>query len=435
MVRSKLPESIDRLDHWITTNDWKDYDPFDGLSAPAAGLLTRNNHYLRIGLQQTVRRFPINLRPVLGIKKVRGSKGMGFCALGYLRLYQLTASESYRCKARFCLDWLASNHNRGYSGYSWGNHFSYESRAGTIPEGMPTIVWTSLIADVFLEAYEILKRSEYLAVARGCGEFIMRDIGRYHASADSICFMYTPPLNGDKPSWDWCIHNANVLGARVLARLYRLGGGRELFELAKKSIRFTVEHQLPSGGWYYGEAPKFHWIDSFHSGYVLESLHGYIKATGDLDFTRNLQKGFDYFRRSFFKADGTPRYYDTRTYPIDIQCASQAIQTLVNLSEYHSEALPLAQRVADWTMAHMQDPKGYFYFRKYPFFINKTPTFHWGQATMLSALAHLYKDQSELKQNQFFRRSPSARSTRRIENTTHAPLFVQPDRAGEENRQ
>jgi len=37
----------------------------------------------------------------------------------------------------------------------------------------------------------------------------------------------------------------------------------------------------------------------------------------------------------------------------------------------------------------MQDPTGYFYYRKYPLITNKTPTLHWGQATMFAALALL----------------------------------------------
>ena len=64
-----IRDSINKLDKWITENDWKDYDPFDGLSSKVASFFTFDNHYLRIILQQSVRRFPINLRPVCGIKK------------------------------------------------------------------------------------------------------------------------------------------------------------------------------------------------------------------------------------------------------------------------------------------------------------------------------------------------------------------------------
>jgi len=54
--------------------------------------------------------------------------------------------------------------------------------------------------------------------------------------------------------------------------------------------------------------------------------------------------------------------------------------------------LGLALKVAKWTIEQMQDRTGYFYYRRYSrWLVNKTPTLHWGQATMLCALAGLYK--------------------------------------------
>jgi hypothetical protein len=76
-------------------------------------------------------------------------------------------------------------------------------------------------------------------------------------------------------------------------------------------------------------------------------------------------------------------------FPIDIQCASQGIQTLVNLRRLHPNSLGAAPRVARWTIDHMQDVTGYCYYRKYPILTNKTPTLHWGQATLFAALALL----------------------------------------------
>ncbi len=159
-------DSIKKLDAWISKNNCKDYDPFDGLSAKHASILTFDNHYLRIILQQTVRRFPFNLRPLLGIKKETSSKGMVFCALGYLRLYQTTQKQEYLKKLKHCLEWLMKNYNGHYSGYCWGNHFSYESRGGRIPVGVPTIVWTSLIGNVFFDAFEALGEQDYFDVAK-----------------------------------------------------------------------------------------------------------------------------------------------------------------------------------------------------------------------------------------------------------------------------
>jgi hypothetical protein len=53
----------------------------------------------------------------------------------------------------------------------------------------------------------------------------------------------------------------------------------------------------------------------------------------------------------------------------------------------------LARKVADWTVTSMQDPSGYFYFQRMPFMVNRTPTLHWGQATMLHALSSLLADE------------------------------------------
>jgi hypothetical protein len=64
----------------------------------------------------------------------------------------------------------------------------------------------------------------------------------------------------------------------------------------------------------------------------------------------------------------------------------------VYFSEHDPDALSLALKVAQWTIENMQDGTGYFYYRRYSsWLVNKTPTLHWGQATMMSSLAALYQ--------------------------------------------
>jgi hypothetical protein len=75
-------------------------------------------------------------------------------------------------------------------------------------------------------------------------------------------------------------------------------------------------------------------------------------------------------------------------FPADIQCAAQAIETMM-LFDYVDGTRTLATRVARWTIAHMRDPSGYFYHRRYRRWTSRTPLLHWGQATMFSALAGL----------------------------------------------
>src|ERR1051325_10991880 len=130
VVRDQIRESIGRLANWLEINDYRGYDTFDGLNARFLGPLTFNNHFLRTALQQGVRRFPINMRPLLGIAKSHSTKGMGFLAKGFIRLHEATGDTVWRDKADFALQWLMQHQSAGYSGACWGNHFDYQSRSG-----------------------------------------------------------------------------------------------------------------------------------------------------------------------------------------------------------------------------------------------------------------------------------------------------------------
>lgn len=382
--KARIFESIARLSLWLEQCDYRAYDTFDGLNARLLRPFTFETKVLRTVLQQGVRRFPLNVRPLVGVRKSRSTKGMGFLARGFLRLYRATGDPVWRDKAVSALQWLVENQSQGYSGAAWGNHFDYQSRGFYLPKGVPTIVWTSLIGHAFVDAYEQLGDPSYLDTARSACEHILGDFDRY-PDGDGLCISYVPGLNSK-------VHNANTLGASLLARTGAHTANREYVELAEKALAYTAQYQRPDGSWYYGEESKFHWIDNFHSGYVLDCFRHYATSVKSSRFDPVIEKGYDYWKRTFFLPDGTPRYYSHKTLPIDIQCCSQAIDTLVFFRDSDPESLGLGVRVAAWTLSHMQDRTGYFYYRRYsPWIVNKTPTLHWGQATMLCALAGLYQ--------------------------------------------
>ena len=134
----------------------------------------------------------------------------------------------------------------------------------------------------------------------------------------------------------------------------------------------------------------YHWIDNFHTGYNLDSLKTYIESTGDNSYGTHLRKGFDFFRENFFDANGRPKYYHDRAYPIDSQCMSQAIETLAEFAEFDETSLEVSIKVATWAMENMQHRSGYYYYRQYPLMTAKTPMLHWSQATMYRALTVLF---------------------------------------------
>jgi len=185
------------------------------------------------------------------------------------------------------------------------------------------------------------------------------------------------------------VHNSNLLGAGLLARTWKHRKKSEYLEAAREAVLYTCSRQREDGSWWYGENPKYHWIDNFHTAYNLDSLKRYQDATGDVTFRPAVKRGFGYFKSVFFEASGRPRYYHNRPYPIDIQCASQAIDTFAFFADEDEDSLELAERVARWTIREMQGKDGHFYYRKYPMLTATTPYFHWGQSTMFKALTHL----------------------------------------------
>ena len=372
--------AIQRLDGWLEAHHWQAYDPFDGLNAwlrpLAIGKLGRQL------LLQGVKRFPWNLRPLLGIRPATSSKGMGYFARAYFKLYQVWNSQTYLQRAQNCLSWLLSHATRGYSGLCWGNHFDYQSRVFYLPKGVPTVVWTAHIGHAFLDAHDLVGQPAYLEAIQSICQFIATDLER-RSESPGVCISYIP--GGYYP-----VHNSNMLAAAVLARAYALTGDTTLREIAAQAVTYTVARQRGDGSWWYGEAEDLHWVDNWHTAYVLDSLWWYMKSTDDWTHQEVFRRGATFWVQNFFLADGTPKFYADRTYPIDIQAAAQAIETLCLLSEiYDPTCLDAAHRVALWTITHMQHPDGHFYYERTRWWLNRTPMLHWGQATMLHALACL----------------------------------------------
>jgi rhamnogalacturonyl hydrolase YesR len=384
-LESKVKQSLDSLEKFLDNTEFKGYDPYDALNSKILTSLSLNNKVLRIVFTQSLKRSPINFRPLLFIKNGYNPKGLGLFLSGYLKLYALTRSDNYLAKINNLVEILEGTKSKGYSGYCWGYNFDWQSETMLTPKYTPTIVNTSYIAQAFLDAYEILKDEQYLEIARSTCQFIIRDL-KIIRSNGALCFSYTPLC-------ETTIHNANLLGAAHLARVYSITQESELLEFAQKSMKYAVDHQREDGSWFYGERRHdsgfVNYIDSYHTGFVLECIMNYSLSTGDKSVLIPLKKGLRYYMNHFFLEDGTPKYFNNKLYPIDIHCATQAIITLVKLHEIR-DVEALLYKIVIWMIDHMQDKKGYFYFRKGRFFYNKIPYIRWSQAWALYSLASYY---------------------------------------------
>lgn len=375
----EIKRSVSAVQEWVEGHGYRGYEPFDGLSSWLRPLTCQSLLGDRL-LQQLIRQSPLNLRPLLGVKPKDSTKGRGYMASGYVSLYQLTKQQEYLDKAIECLKWLDKHKVERFTHHSWSNHFSFASRSGRYTHDDPIIVWTALIGHAYLDAFDVTGDEWLLRVSDSACKWIL-ELPREH-TATGDCISYMAHLQSS-------IHNANMLGAGILARTAKHTGSEECRRVARQAMEYSCSRQRSDGSWWYAETPEHHWIDNFHTGYNLDGLKHYADATGDRSYLRNFEKGLAYYKANFFEPNGRPKYYHSRAYPIDIQCAAQAIDTLAFVSDEDPESLSLSELVAAWTIHHMQDRRGYFYYRQYPLVTAKTPMLHWGQATMFKALAQL----------------------------------------------
>jgi hypothetical protein len=373
-------KSASAVQGWVEKNKYRGYEPFDGLSSPLRAWTFRNLLAERI-LQQAVRQSPTNIRPLIGIKPLESTKGRGMMTWGYLLLHRTTGVSDYWNKAVDCLRWLDTHKSPKFEKHSWANFFDFSSRGGAYHKDDSIIVWTALIAQAYMEAFEQSQDQWFLDIAVSACDWIMSLPRERTAVGDCISYFAHAQES---------IHNASMLGAAALARAARPAQRPNYLEVAHAAMQYSCSRMLPNGGWWYAEDDQYHWIDNFHTGYNLDSLKCYIDHSGNTEFSSHLKRGLEFYKNHFFDDFGRPKYYYNRAYPIDIQCASQAIDTLSYFGARDPESLALAAKVADWTIRNMQHRRGFFYYRKYPLGVTaKTPMLHWGQATMFKAIAHL----------------------------------------------
>jgi hypothetical protein len=380
ITSSDIRHALKQVSSWVENHNYCGYEPFDGLSSWARPLTFHNLLAERI-LQQLIRQSPINLRPLFGVSQKDSTKGRGYMAWGYLILYRDLKSPELLQKATACLEWLDKHKVSRFDNHSWSNHFDFSSRGGSYTSNDPIIVWTALIGHAYIEAFECTGNEWFLDIARSVCRWIIELPREYTNSGNCISYLANCQSS---------IHNSNMLGASLLARASKYIKDQSYREIAHSAMQYSCSRQLPNGAWWYAEDPKYHWIDNFHTGYNLESLHTYIEATGDSSYRKSFDEGLCFYKNHFFEPSGRPKYYHNKTYPVDSQCISQSIDTLSLVADWDKGSYDLARKVADWAICNMQDKRGYFYYRQYPFIKAKTPMLHWAQATMYKALARLY---------------------------------------------
>jgi hypothetical protein len=432
-MREELEAVYESARAWSRARGYAGHDPFDALNSRLfQSTPFRRSRLARLAWTQAFKRSPVNLRPFALVPRGRNSKGTALFALAALSRFRATRDANHLREARQLLDELLAARVRSPGGFGvWGYNFDWQGRAFYAPRGTATVVPTAFAVRALAEGVAALNplseeaardasneegarvvegelsgepqrdAANYLEAAREACEFILRDLNRGDEGDGEVCFSYTP-LDRTR------VFNASLLAGEALAQVGALTGERELTAHALRAARYVVRRQREDGSWAYGADSYQTWADNFHTAFVLTSLARILKtcgaelegvavkdssvdnqaARGD-EMRRAVSRGYEFWRSSFFLADGWPKYYHRSAHPADAHSAGAGLVACAELVDIEPDAIDLARRVARWSVRELFDRRGYFYYQKRRLYTVRTPFMRWSQGWMMYGLARL----------------------------------------------
>ncbi|MDR3628033.1 MAG: hypothetical protein P4L45_14415 [Ignavibacteriaceae bacterium] len=379
-----ITSSLAKLLQYIESEDYKGYDPYDTLLSFIP--FKKIGNWPAVLATQIQKRNPINIRPLLGIKKDYNPKAMGLFLQAYSLLYQKTNERRYLDKAEEILNWLISNYSPGYSGYCWGYNFPWASPVKYVDALVPSSVVTGFVCKGIYEYWKITKDSKSAMLINSASDFVLNDLP-VTETKDGLCFSYTPVVK------DMC-YNSSLLAAEILCYNSIINKKLQNSVLALKAIDFVIAKQLKDGKWNYSmdfNSGKERKQIDFHQGFVLESIHS-IKSELNIKceiIDLSLKRGLEFYINNQFDKTGVSLWRLPGKWPVDIHNQSQGIITFSKLSAYNNKFSDFVLKIAQWTIVNMQDPSGCFYFRINKTYTNRISYMRWSQAWMFLALAVL----------------------------------------------
>ena len=366
---------------WSADQNWKGWNKHDGLNSPILRWLLGWGRWPRMVAIQAVMRAPINLRPILAVPKTLNPKGLAL----FLQAALLRAQAGDPAADRYVSDLLAllrsQNMGAGYSGACWGYPYPWQDPGFYAPTATPNAVVTAFVCDALMDVYAATGDQDCLDQVRSACDFFLNDLVPLKNDGDQLCLSYMPlPMS-------MRVMDVSILIASVMARVSAVTNEARLSAAAYRLANYVVQQQTPEGAWYYTDPPEASRIrhDNYHTGFILDALDRYMRATGDHSWQAVHDRGLDFYAEQLFNADGAPRWMSHQDLPHDVHGAAQGILTFSRCRDRHPE---LADRIVRWSIRNLYLGKGRFAYQKRRFYTKRFTLLRWCNGWMARALAN-----------------------------------------------
>ncbi|MCP5159882.1 MAG: hypothetical protein H6975_10805 [Gammaproteobacteria bacterium] len=378
-----IRQTLDRTLAWSREQDYREYTKHDALNSPLVWAIFGHHRLTRILATQAVMRFPLNVRPLLGVTRSENPKGLALFAMALFDSYEAFGEEHYRIEAEHLLERLLMLRSPGdWRGACWGYQYAWQDLGFFAPKATPNAVVTAFVCEAFLRGYRVSGQPEYRRIVESASKFFLNDLTVLKETAAEWCLAYMPL------AMQMRVLDVSILIAAVLAQLQAINGDERLAEHARKLTRYVVNRQTDEGAWFYTDPPDASpvKIDNYHTGFILDALDRVMTGLNSDEWRENHRRGAAFYAAHLFNAEGSPRWMSHQDYPHDIHGAAQGILTFSQ--PHHLQLHPgLAARVIAWALTRMYDREGRFYYQQTRFYTKKFTFLRWCNAWMCRALA------------------------------------------------
>lgn len=338
-------------------------DPYDALRGGRIPARFLSYRLVRQALVQLRKRAPVDIGGLLGVRPFTMAKTVGATLSVAARTSECVEIPSLLVELRATGGHLGSG--------SWGYEFDVQTRWAFYPADSPNLIATVFVARGLGSAGIVLTDVDLLGEMTLSADFLRRQLLQ---QGDRLYFRYT--LTSDR-----LVHNANLLGAGLVATDGALRTDDGAVELACAAAQTTISAQRQDGSWPYGEGASLGWSDNFHTAYNLDGLLQVWLACGDQGVRDSLDRGVTHWVGDFFGPDGEPKYYRHKAYPYDIHSAGTAVDVAARLATWGWDTGDLAERVARWTERNLVNPRtGETYYQKHRLWTDRRHFVRWGDA-------------------------------------------------------
>jgi hypothetical protein len=305
---------------------------------------------------------------------------MGFA---HLAMY-LNEQEHYRRALHF-LQVLEETCCSGYEHYCWGYPFHWETLRGTIQEGTPLITTVPYVYEAFRAVHGIDNNDRWRQIMRSIAEHGLRDYQDFATSTRAAACAYTPI-----PEQSVGVINANAYRAFLLTQAAMDFSEVRYQEAAHRNLYFVLESQNPDGSWHYANDGKRHFIDHFHTCFVLKALAKIEALTGNSECTKAIERGIDYYVRNLFDERGRPKPF-SRPPRLIVYCRelydyAECINLGVLLRGRFEKLDRLVDGVVNEVLTIWHKPDGSFRSRQLLLGWDNVPMHRWAQAQLFRSL-------------------------------------------------